>query len=90
MPNGRISTGMVSEKKDHQTSSSFDYAANSVPTSADTGADSTLILLIERNIEKCKIPTAFPLFTHIKFNHQQTGSVSNLGNAVRDRNLSFR
>lgn len=45
MPNGQISTGMVwgekkiqkpkKKKMDHQTSSSFDYAANSVPTSAD-------------------------------------------------------
>lgn len=86
MPNGQLSTGMVcgkkkiqnplKKKKKHQTSSSFGYAANSAPTSADAGADSTLILLIERNIEKCKKTkpkktTANPLLVHIRFNHQE-------------------
>ena len=53
MPSGQVIMGMVSvrgKKKDPQTQSGFDYAANSLPTSADTQADFTLILLIERNV----------------------------------------
>lgn len=41
MPSGQVITGMVSVKKnknqDPETQSGFDYAANSLPTSADTG-----------------------------------------------------
>lgn len=39
MPSGQVITGMVSvkKKKGPQTQSGFDYAANSLPTSADTG-----------------------------------------------------
>ena len=41
MPSGQVIMGMVSvkkkKKKDPQTQSGFDYAANSPPTSADTG-----------------------------------------------------
>lgn len=42
MPSGQVIMGMVSvreekKKKDPQTQSGFDYAANSPPTSANTG-----------------------------------------------------
>lgn len=66
------------KKKDPQTESSFDHAAKSLPTSADTGADFTLISLMERNIQKSTISAACPLFTHIETSYQKTASIPNL------------
>lgn len=61
----------LQKKKDPQTESSSDYAAKSLPTSADTGADFTLISLMERNIQKCTISAACPLFTHFGTSYQE-------------------
>lgn len=70
--------GLPKKKRDPQPESSFDYAAKSLATSADTGADFTLIMLMERNIQKCTISAACPLFTHIETSYQKTKSIPNL------------
>ncbi len=69
MPSGQVIMGMVLVRKGKKRTlrpSQVLTMQQTLHPHQQTRVDFTLILLIERNIQKCTIPAACPLFTRIK------------------------